>query len=166
MKLRNNFYTQVTRVFERQVRSLGGRCCRNDETHVVSKNVEKGTTTIQRSYETVASSSTAREMPEDPINSFMGKLRFLYASGWGTRLHEYVDQRHKDLGPIYRSHAGSSSAVFINSPKEYRRIFLQLEGPTPKHFIPEAWIIYNNEHSNISRGLFFMYEIFYIIHFF
>lgn len=166
MKSRNNFYTLIARVFKKQVRHVIGRCCKNFYSHFASKNVEKGMSTIRRSYETAASSSTVREMPVDPVNSFLGMIRFMFASRLGTRLHEYVDQRHKDLGPIYRSHVGSTSAVFIKSPEEYRKIFVQLEGPTPKHFIPEAWIIYNNEHSKVSRGLFFMYEIFCFNHFF
>ncbi|XP_033212668.1 cytochrome P450 315a1, mitochondrial-like [Belonocnema kinseyi] len=155
MQSRKDFYTLIA-VFRKQVRPVGDRCCKNFDSHSASKNVEKGISAIQKSYETVASSSAVREMPVDPVNSFLGMIRFLFASRLGTKLHEYVDQRHKDLGPIYRSHAGSTSAVFINSPEEYRKIFVQLEGPTPKHFIPEAWIIYNKEHSKNSRGLFFM----------
>ncbi|XP_033221676.1 cytochrome P450 315a1, mitochondrial-like isoform X2 [Belonocnema kinseyi] len=156
MKSRNDFYTLIARVFRKQVRPVRGRCCKNFDSHSASKNVENGISAIQKSYEMVASSSAVHEMPVDPVNSFLGMIRYLFASRLGTKLHEYVDQRHKDLGPIYRSHAGSTSAVFINSPEEYRKIFFQLEGPTPKHFIPEAWIIYNKEHSKNSRGLFFM----------
>lgn len=152
----NNFYTSVAQFLKNQVRVICERCLKNTNGVVTSKIGEKSETAISR-YETA--SNSIRKMPEDQITSVWGKIRFLIASRWGTKLHEYVDQRHKELGPIYRSNAGSTSAIFINSPEEYRKIFLELEGPTPKHFIPEAWIIYNNEHSKSLRGLFFMYVI-------
>jgi ecdysteroid 2-hydroxylase len=77
-------------------------------------------------------------------------------AGGAQRLHEYVDRRHRELGPVYREQIGPVRGVFINSPDEFRRIFLRLEGSTPRHFLPEAWMLYNEIRSQ-RRGLLFMY---------
>ncbi|XP_051164989.1 cytochrome P450 315a1, mitochondrial isoform X2 [Leptopilina boulardi] len=152
----NNFYTSLAQFFKNQVRVIWERCSKKQNYVFAAKKEVKIESAINTSHATVNSLCSIRQMPEDPIISVLSKIRFLIASRWGTKLHEYVDQRHKNLGPIYRSNSGSTSIVFINSSEEYRKIFLELEGPTPKHFIPEAWILYNNDHSKNLRGLFFM----------
>lgn len=110
-----------------------------------------------RSYGTAATAATGsvlREVPESKGLPVVGTLFSFLLFGGTKRQHEYVDKRHKELGPIYRERMGPVTAVFVNSPHEYRRIF-RLEGPAPKHFVPEAWMLYN-EIRKCRRGLLFM----------
>ncbi|XP_023288664.1 cytochrome P450 315a1, mitochondrial [Orussus abietinus] len=93
-------------------------------------------------------------MPEARGLPIFGTIFSLAASGWAGRLHEYVDERHKELGPVFRDRIGPVRAVFVNSPKEFLRIY-RLEGPTPRHFLPEAWVLYNDVR-RLRRGLLFM----------
>ncbi|XP_011647591.1 cytochrome P450 315a1, mitochondrial, partial [Pogonomyrmex barbatus] len=86
---------------------------------------------------------------------FFGTMLSLIMEGGAQKLHEYVDKRHRELGPVFRDYIGPLRAVFVNSPDEYRKIFLQLEGPMPQHFLPEAWKLYN-EIRKQHRGLLFM----------
>lgn len=78
----------------------------------------------------------------------------LFNTEKAIKLHEYVDDNHKKLGPIFRDRIGPVNIVFVNSPADFRRIFL-LEGRTPMHFLPEAWHFYN-QLRNCSRGILFM----------
>lgn len=151
----NNIFSSFTKFCKNQVRIICELCSTRANSPLLLKIEKKSKPKINKSTERVNSSGSIHQMPEDPIVSVWSTIRFLIASRWGARLHEYVDQRHKKLGPIYRSNAGSTSIVFINSSEEYRKIFLELEGPTPKHFIPEAWILYNEKFKK-QRGLFFM----------
>lgn len=72
------------------------------------------------------------------------------------RLHEYVDMRHQQLGPVFRETLGSTELVFVSSADGIRDMF-KYEGKFPKHPIPESWTLYNAEHK-CKRGLFFMCE--------
>ncbi|KAG7208926.1 hypothetical protein KM043_015105 [Ampulex compressa] len=103
---------------------------------------------------TTVTSAVLQEMPEPRGLPVFGTLLSLAASGGAKHLHEYVEKRHKELGPVYRERIGPVKAVFVNSPCEFRRIF-RLEGPTPKHFLPDAWVLYN-ELRNRRRGVLFM----------
>lgn len=94
-------------------------------------------------------------MPEARGPPLLGMASWLISSAAGTKLHEYVDQKHKELGPIYKDCVGPVKAIFVNSPDEYRKIF-RLEGPMPKHYLPEAFYAYN-QMRNCKRGLLFMY---------
>jgi Cytochrome P450 len=71
-----------------------------------------------------------------------------------TRMHEYIDLRYQQLGPIYREKLGSIDAVFLFDPKDVENVF-QKEGKNPRHIIPEAWIIHRDM-TKKPRGLFFM----------
>lgn len=93
-------------------------------------------------------------MPESPRPSFIQSFLSLIFHDKALNLHEIVNKRHEELGPIYKERMGSFALIFTNSPNEYRKIF-KLEGDTPKHFIPEVWIRYNNM-NKCSRGLLFM----------
>lgn len=93
-------------------------------------------------------------MPEVQGMFGLGTLNFLVASRGGKKLHEYVDQKHKELGPVFRHNVAPLKAIFVNSADEFRKIF-HLEGPTPKHFLPEAWKLYNKMR-HLRRGLLFM----------
>lgn len=109
---------------------------------------------VKRFFSTSPESTILPEMPEARGLPLVGTTLSLIRAGGASRLHEYVDKRHDELGPIYRENMGSVKAVFVSSPDEYRRIF-RLEGNRPKHLLPEAWILYN-EMRKCRRGLFFM----------
>ncbi|XP_066589453.1 cytochrome P450 315a1, mitochondrial [Prorops nasuta] len=98
--------------------------------------------------------ASLREIPEVRGLPLLGTALSLISAGGAKKLHEYVDRRHKQLGPIYRERIGPVPAIFISSPQLYGKIF-RLEGPTPKHFLPEAWMLYN-EMRSLKRGLLFM----------
>ncbi|KAK0077818.1 hypothetical protein PV325_003413 [Microctonus aethiopoides] len=93
-------------------------------------------------------------MPESPRPSFIQSFLSLIFHDKALNLHEIVNKRHEELGPIYKERMGSFTLIFTNSPNEYRKIF-KLEGDTPKHFIPEVWMRYNDI-NKCSRGLLFM----------
>ncbi|XP_032686386.1 cytochrome P450 315a1, mitochondrial [Odontomachus brunneus] len=107
-----------------------------------------------RMYTTNLAHATRREPPEPRGLPFIGTTLSLLMAGGGKRLHEYVDKRHRQLGPIYREQIGPVRAVFVNSPNEFRRIF-RLEGTMPRHFLPESWLLYNKIRQQ-RRGLLFM----------
>ncbi|XP_011307320.1 cytochrome P450 315a1, mitochondrial [Fopius arisanus] len=94
------------------------------------------------------------EIPSCRKLSFFENLKGLVCWDRAQRLHEFVDQQHRALGPIFRMHIGAVTALFINSPESYQRIF-KLEGPTPQNFVPEAWTLYN-QMRQCPRGLLFM----------
>ncbi|XP_076232615.1 cytochrome P450 family protein sad [Calliopsis andreniformis] len=138
---------------------------RIDDLADISKPVDSGTRSkgeipeklCDRSYGTAATAaarSILQEAPEPRRLPVVGTLLSFLLFGGPQRLHEYVDKRHKELGPVYRESIGPTSVVFVNSPNEFRRIF-RLEGPAPKHFVPEAWTLYN-EIRKCRRGLLFM----------
>ncbi|KAJ8934195.1 hypothetical protein NQ314_013512 [Rhamnusium bicolor] len=83
---------------------------------------------------------------------FVGSTFTLLASG--EQLHEYLDKRHKELGPIFKDKIGPLSAVFLSDPDEMRAVFAQ-EGKYPLHMHPDPWLIYNKKR-NYTRGLIFM----------
>ncbi|KRT79716.1 cytochrome P450 [Oryctes borbonicus] len=95
-----------------------------------------------------------REIPTPKGLPLIGTTLSLLASGSTPKLHEYVDKRHKELGPIFRDKIGPISAVFISNPDYIRAVFKH-EGKYPVHILPEPWIVYNKIHG-CSRGLFFM----------
>ncbi|KAJ8731282.1 hypothetical protein PYW07_004446 [Mythimna separata] len=83
------------------------------------------------------------------------KLQF-YAAGSGTKLHEYADSRHKQLGPIYCENLGGyTDLVFVSDPMHIRTLLLNLEGKYPIHILPEPWVLYEKLYGS-KRGLFFM----------
>lgn len=88
-----------------------------------------------------------------PIAKYLKKFSQL-TGGSGKEFHEHIDDRHRQLGPIFREPLGAIEAVFVNSPNLLRDVFAY-EGKYPKHPLPEAWTFYNQLH-NCKRGLFFM----------
>ncbi|KAK2581866.1 hypothetical protein KPH14_002329 [Odynerus spinipes] len=112
--------------------------------------------TCKKEYATTATTNTTTfpQPPEPRGLPVFGTVFQFLAAGGAKKLHEYVDRRHKELGPIYRDRIGPVKAIFVNSPQEYRRIF-RIEGQTPKHFLPEPWVLYN-EMRALRRGLLFM----------
>lgn len=65
-----------------------------------------------------------------------------------------MSKRHKELGPIYREKIGSAECVFLSDAQMMRDVFLH-EGKHPRHPIPDAWQLYQQEYDN-KRGLLFM----------
>ncbi|KAF6203720.1 hypothetical protein GE061_002053 [Apolygus lucorum] len=96
----------------------------------------------------------APTIPYDGGLPFVGTSLAIGAAGGAPKLHEYVDSRHKQLGPIFRENMGPVTAVFVSDPSLIRKVFL-VEGKFPKHFVPKAWSLYNELHK-CKRGLFFM----------
>ena len=94
------------------------------------------------------------EMPSPRGLPLVGTTLDLLAAGSAPRLHEYVDSRHKQLGPVFRDKIGPVQAVFVSDPTEMRRVFT-LEGKYPVHHLPDPWVLYNNIYGS-KRGLFFM----------
>ncbi|CAH2262843.1 jg9217 [Pararge aegeria aegeria] len=83
------------------------------------------------------------------------KLDFI-AAGGGTKLHEYIDSRHKQLGPIFSERlAGSTELVFISDPLLMKSLFINMEGKYPMHILPDPWVLYEKIYGS-QRGLFFM----------
>nr|WNK22284.1 cytochrome P450 [Athetis lepigone] len=95
-------------------------------------------------------------MPRPKALPLLGtKLEFI-AAGSGTKLHEYVDSRHKQLGPIYcEKLGGNADLVFVSEPTLIRTLLLNLEGKYPVHILPEPWELYEKLYGS-KRGLFFM----------
>ncbi|XP_045470444.1 cytochrome P450 315a1, mitochondrial-like [Harmonia axyridis] len=95
-----------------------------------------------------------RDVPSPRELPIIGTRLAILAAGSSKYLHEYVDKRHRELGPIYRERLGPVTGVFVSDPDSIRSIFSQ-EGKYPIHVIPEAWTLFNQKH-NYDRGLFFM----------
>jgi ecdysteroid 2-hydroxylase len=96
----------------------------------------------------------ATEIPSPRSLPIIGTTLDLIAAGGASKLHEYVDARHRQLGPIYRESIGPVTGVFVADPDQMRRVF-NLEGKYPKHILPDAWVLYNKLYGS-KRGLFFM----------
>ncbi|KAJ8960832.1 hypothetical protein NQ318_020128 [Aromia moschata] len=95
-----------------------------------------------------------RDIPTPKRLPVVGTALSLLAAGGASKLHEYVDKRHRQLGPIFRDNVGPVTAVFLSDPEVMRSVFAQ-EGKYPLHIKPEPWLVYNEKH-NYTRGLFFM----------
>lgn len=123
-----------------------------------SRNVvdQNATRTLSQTFQRDFSTFARKTPPEPRRVPFFGTMLSLMMAGGAQKLHEYVDRRHRKLGPVFREQIGPLWIVFVNSPDEFRKIFLRLEGPTPQHFIPEAWRLYNEIRAQ-RRGLIFMY---------
>ncbi|XP_063825653.1 cytochrome P450 315a1, mitochondrial isoform X1 [Ostrinia nubilalis] len=96
------------------------------------------------------------DMPHPKGLPLIGTKLELFAAGSGSKLHEYIDYRHKQLGPIfYEILGGNTKLVFINEPEMMKTLFLKLEGKYPLHILPEPWVLYEKLYGS-KRGLFFM----------
>lgn len=125
-----------------------------------SRNVVDRNFALSRTFARDFSTSARKRPPEPRRVPFLGTMLSLMMAGGPQKLHEYVDKRHQELGPVFREQIGPLWAVFVNSPDEFRRIFVRLEGPTPQHFLPEAWRLYNEIRTQ-RRGLLFMCVMFF-----
>ena len=84
----------------------------------------------------------------------VGTVFSLLFAGGAEQLHKYIDQRHQEIGPIFREYIGPICSVFISDANMIEEVFAN-EGKYPKHVLPESWILYN-EVSDNRRGLYFM----------
>jgi len=103
---------------------------------------------------TVRGATVTAEIPTPRALPFIGTTADLIAAGGAPKLHEYVDARHRQLGPIYREYIGPVRSVLVADPIDMRRVF-SLEGKYPKHLLPAPWVVYNKMYG-CKRGLFFM----------
>lgn len=78
-------------------------------------------------------------------------------AGGVTQIYRYIDERHRQLGPIFREKLGHVEALWLADPKLYKQVYQQ-EGTCPRLMLPEPWAIFNKKHG-YQRGLFFMYDI-------
>jgi ecdysteroid 2-hydroxylase len=103
---------------------------------------------------TVRGATATAEIPSPRALPIIGTTADLIAAGGAPKLHEYVDTRHRQLGPIYRENIGPVRSVLVSDPNDMRRVF-NLEGKYPKHLLPAPWVVYNKMYV-CKRGLFFM----------
>lgn len=146
----------VTGIKKGENRNFRKVSCSVDRLNESDKYIkEENQTAVRRNYSTISAASTLLpEIPGPRGLPLVGTTLSLIRAGGAAKLHEYVDKRHREFGPVYKERMGAVEAVFVSSPTEYRRIF-RLEGTKPKHFLPDAWILYNNIRK-CRRGLFFM----------
>lgn len=63
------------------------------------------------------------KMPTPRGLPLIGTALSLISAGGYTQLHEYVDRKHKELGPIFKDNVGPVTAVFLSDAEEMRKIF-------------------------------------------
>lgn len=123
----------------------------------ISGGLVRRSHTISMRRIVVKSLSTCRgtdQIPQPRGLPFIGTTLALLAAGAAPKLHIYIHNRHKQLGPVFRDQIGPISAVFLADAEEMRSVFAQ-EGKYPRHVLPEAWRLYNRTYG-CARGLFFM----------
>ncbi|RWS29023.1 cytochrome P450 315a1-like protein [Leptotrombidium deliense] len=97
------------------------------------------------------------QIPTPYSIKFIGSSVAVMQNGGAEYLHEYVDRRHKQLGPIFKDRTSvlnSTDIVFIADNKMMQSVYVN-EGKHPMHLVPESWTLYNHL-KNVRRGLFFM----------
>lgn len=97
---------------------------------------------------------TYGELPVPAGYPVLGTLLEFLAAGGVHQQHKYVTRRHRELGGIFREKLAGMELVFVSDPAAVREVF-GAEGQYPQHFIPEAWLLYNQDRQ-ARRGLFFM----------
>ncbi|XP_059052296.1 cytochrome P450 315a1, mitochondrial [Achroia grisella] len=115
-------------------------------------------TLIKRSnnVSTMKLTQTINNMPRPRTLPLIGTKLDFFIAGSGKMLHEYIDLRHKQLGPIFCEKLnGNLPLVFVSNPMTMRTLFLNLEGKYPTHILPEPWVLYEKIYGS-KRGLFFM----------
>ncbi|CAH2096099.1 unnamed protein product [Euphydryas editha] len=99
---------------------------------------------------------TIADIPRPKSLPIIGTKLDLIIGGSGKKLHEYIDNRHKQLGPIFAERlSGSTELVFISDPVLIKSLFMNLEGKYPIHLLPDPWTLYEKIYGS-QRGLFFM----------
>ncbi|XP_068633672.1 cytochrome P450 315a1, mitochondrial isoform X2 [Battus philenor] len=99
---------------------------------------------------------TNKDIPRPKSLPVLGTKIDFFLAGRGTKLHDYIDGRHKQLGSIFtESLSGNTELVFISDPILMKSLFLNLEGKYPAHILPDPWVLYEKLYGS-KRGLFFM----------
>lgn len=62
-------------------------------------------------------------MPSPRGLPIIGTAFSLILAGGYTKLHAYVDSKHKTLGPIFKDNVGPVTAVFLSDAEEMRKVF-------------------------------------------
>lgn len=97
---------------------------------------------------------TYNELPSPAGYPVFGTFPRFLASGGVQYFHKYVSQLHQELGGVFCNNFAGMQMVFVSDPLAVREVFAA-EGQYPQHYIPEAWLLYNEERQ-VRRGLFFM----------
>ncbi|CAK1551155.1 unnamed protein product [Leptosia nina] len=79
----------------------------------------------------------------------------LIKGGLGTKLHEFIDARHRHLGNIFIENFGTTDLIFVSDADLIRTLFISLEGKYPSHILPDPWLLYEKLYGQ-KRGLLFM----------
>ncbi|XP_046965607.1 cytochrome P450 315a1, mitochondrial [Vanessa cardui] len=100
---------------------------------------------------------TIADIPHPKSLPIIGTKLDLILAGSGKKLHEYIDNRHKQLGPIFAERLSGSHTelIFISDPALIKSLFINLEGKYPIHILPDPWVLYEKTYGS-HRGLFFM----------
>lgn len=113
-------------------------------------------TSYKTSYSTQSSSKIVSEIPcvrQLPLLKHIVPIE-LMLNGGAPKLHDFIDNRHKKLGPIFQEQLGPIKSIFVSDAGDIRKIFAN-EGKYPKHVLPESWLLYNRV-KNYKRGIYFM----------
>uniref|UniRef100_A0A182PV89 Uncharacterized protein n=1 Tax=Anopheles epiroticus TaxID=199890 RepID=A0A182PV89_9DIPT len=94
------------------------------------------------------------DMPGPRRIPLLGMLNDVVQLGKPAELHLRISKYHETYGDLVRLQIGTQHAVFVRDPDLMRKTF-QLEGPHPRHPLPESWTYFNKKH-DYQRGLFFM----------
>ncbi|CAG5048004.1 unnamed protein product [Parnassius apollo] len=99
---------------------------------------------------------TIKNVPRPRSLPLFGTKLDFFLAGRGTRLHEYIDARHKLHGSIFCEKLnGNTDLVFISDAALMKTLFLNREGKYPAHILPDPWVLYEKLYG-FKRGLFFM----------
>lgn len=129
------------------LRSIRYICLQNASTSAFQCPSESSSSNCPRPFDQIPSASSS--IP------WVGSIFKLIAGGGAKQLHEYCDFNFKRFGPMYREKIGTVEAVYIGNGRMMRQVFAQ-EDSTPGHFLPEPWLIYNQQYQ-VQRGLLFLY---------
>lgn len=97
---------------------------------------------------------TAKDIPIVKGLPIFGTIFSFMAAGSTRKLHEYIDKRHQQYGSVFREKLGPVDAIYISDPSDIQLLFQQ-EEKYPQHYLPDAWLLYNETYGQ-QRGLYFM----------
>ncbi|CAG4971627.1 unnamed protein product [Colias eurytheme] len=78
---------------------------------------------------------TIKSIPRPKALPIIGNSLDLLKGGRGSRLHEYIDERHRKLGKIFIEKFGSTDLIFLSDAALIKTVFINLEGKYPMHII-------------------------------
>lgn len=110
--------------------------------------------TAEKMEQTTDSAKPYTDIPTAKGLPLVGTMLSIVKHGGASKMHEYINMRHKQLGPIFKEKLGVVEAVAVSSKDLASTVYLN-EGRYPQHMVPKPWLIYN-QMRGIQRGLFFM----------